>query len=169
MNIIAPPNTPLALKRYGGKPQKSFTIHSMSHVPFCVQMRDKADANTLRTTLLSFEKLDNAVLFACLLENHRTHTKSWPSPNIEDVYSMFLMADEMKLSETPDELIIQPWQLPELHDYCRDNLIDMLYIKNISKTNKFTYNVMGQLARIDADISVYMNMYDRLYNLSHDM
>jgi hypothetical protein len=73
-----------------------------------------------------------------------------------------------EVPEHPSELIIQPWKVTELHDYCRNNVIDLLHIKSIEKKTPYTYNVVGQLARIDADISVYMNMYDRLYNMTSD-
>jgi len=163
--IIAPrPPTVARSKGYGNK-KKCYTIHNVQNNPFCVQMRQD-NIDDLRTTLLSFEETRCAVMFACMLENHRAHTKHWPSPNIEDVYSMFLMSSEVP--EHPSELIIQPWKVTELHDYCRNNVIDLLHIKSIEKKTPYTYNVVGQLARIDADISVYMNMYDRLYNMTSD-
>lgn len=146
----------------GNNKHQVYTIHQRAGDAFCLQLR-RPTSDVLKTTLVAFDRTTDATLFACMLENHRAHTKSWPKTNFDDLNTMFMLSNDLTLPAYPMDLRIQQWNFYDLNMYCMTNLLDLLRLKSVEKTNNSTYNVQGELMRIDTDISYQVRVYNDLY------
>jgi len=125
--------------------------------------KQNADAPSLKTTIIAFDKHENATMFACMLESHKSHTKSYPTTCTGDINTLFELHGDLTLPEYPSELQIHPWNLYDLNSYCMRNIIDLLHLKKIEKTNNNTYTINGELIHIEPDITYQVKVYDKLF------
>ena len=146
-------------------PIKTSKVHCIKHVNLVSVQRDVG--NELRTMVLAFQRKENAVLMAYILENHRNNTKDWPDMRIGHNKNIDLHITENKLKRTvhPELLSIEDWEFDDLKEYCLQNMLDIYLLKNM-KMNKMYNNINmgGVLVQLEREIQYYMDIYNSKYN-----
>ena len=150
---VIPPK-PWSQMAPGNKP--AYTIHDVTQRAFTVHLPVSKEYIT-KTTMVSFEKHDDAMRMARLLECHKAVTKDWPSTIFDDAFSLDLYVWENK-NIFVDELYVHKWNFDVLNGYCMDNIVDLIYIKNLTEKNgKISF--MSDRIRLDMDHSFYVNRF----------
>lgn len=160
--LLPPPTRPIVPKKDYGKKRNIYTIHDTNDNAFCLQMQ-QSSTQQLKTTLVSFNKRKDALLYACMLESHKAQTKSWPDPTMGEDMRMFVMANDLNMSTVPSELYIKSWDNIALKMFCMRHIVDLLFLKTVEKTNNNTINIEGSIIKIDSDPALYIEVYNELY------
>ena len=123
--------------------------------------------NIEKTTILSFTKKTDAIIVSAMLENHFVETKEWPENLLSQDSGLFLMSNDMNEFTRLAYLEISSWNFLKFNQFCVDNLIDYLLISDISKMNKETFNIKGQLITIaDNEVLHCADILNKIYDKS---
>lgn len=161
LNIPSRPIINLSNNHY-----KSKKIHIIKNngKTFTVQI-NKEDKQA--TTILSFARKIDAIKIGSMLENHYLLTKDWPETILNPNSGLFLISNDIVDNVNLMYLDISTWNFNDFNTYCMNNLIDYLYIHNITQVRNDAYSITGQLVRIaDSQLIECADILNKIYDKS---
>lgn len=165
---VPPPKVPKSRGR--GKiiqlEQYAYTIHDASRRAFAVQIpRDRStiteSATITKTAIVSFASKNHAAYMVQLLESHKAINKEWPCTVFDDDFKLnFQTWGERRL--LIGELDVMKWKFGDLKSYCVDNIMDMMFIKDIEENNK-ELCIKSDLIRLDMEPYFYASKFTEMF------
>lgn len=124
------------------------------------RLHDEVSSFLTKTTIVSFAEKDHAFKLASLLEAHKAANQEWPTTVFDDGFKLQILT----LNSVPlltGELSIVKWDLSDLRMYCIDNIIDMMYIKDMEDTGK-SLRITSDLVRLDMTKDFYIAKFTEM-------
>ena len=151
---------------------KIYTISDRQCKPYTIQISKSHEKPELtKTTLIAFRNETDAFEMAYLLETHKRNRNEWPNNIFETATnSGFSLYGDIRNIQNVSlvELKIENWTDNTLQNYCAKNILDVLYIYELDKTEQNKYTIKGQLHKIEADIQYYIQILNNKINQEDD-
>lgn len=154
MITAAPPKRPITKPPVNQRDRKYYTIHSHPNNAFALRLKDD-----IRTAVVGFRDLNDAVLIGAMIETHLIEKKEWP----DTTNAGNLILPEGRLSQL-SYIFIRQWEFDELKLECTKNILDMISVDEVLK-KKLSYSFEGNLFRFDATEDFYKNRFDEIYEM----
>lgn len=152
MLTTAPPAPPKSAVRTNQKPRKYFTIHSNRNNAFTLKINED-----IRTAIVGFRDIDDAVSISNMIETHYIEKKEWPDTSQAGT----LILPEGRLKELV-HVFIRQWDFDDLKLECTRNVLDMISVDEILK-KKSSYSFSGSLFKFSAPPEFYQNRFSELF------
>lgn len=152
--ISAPPRRPITKLPVNQKNRKYYTLHSNPNNAFALRLNDD-----IRTAIVGFRDVNDAVLIGAMIETHLIEKKEWP-----DTTSVGqLILPEGRLTQLV-YVFLREWEFDELKLECTKNILDMISVDEVLK-KKMSYSFEGNLFRFEAPEDFYRNRFDEIYEM----
>ena len=155
MATIAPPVTPLHRLPTAQTSRKYYTLHSNKNNAFTLRLNDD-----VRTAIVGFKEVDDAVAMGNMMETHYIHYKEWP--DTFEPGNLILPAGRM------DDLVhifIRVWAFDDLKYECTSNFLDLISIDSLAPNKSTAYSLNGNFYKFTADDDFYRNRIRELYEM----
>ena len=154
MLTALPPVRPVTRTPTNQKGRKYYTIHSNENNAFTLRVNDD-----IRTAMVGFRNVDDAVLIGSMIETHFIENKEWPE--MANVGALVL--PQNRLSELV-YIFVRQWDFDELKLECTRNILDLISVDEIVNNN-VKYSITGDLYSLDAPYDFYKNRFDEIYEI----
>ena len=150
---IAPPKTPRNRTRVrsGGKFQ--WTIHNHPNHAFSIRMNENS-----QTALVSFKRVEDAVLVGRMIEKHYIMQKEWPETEGQ------LMLPSVSKDSPLEFLFCRRWDLEDLKIECTKNILDMVSVDGIINKKNGNFSLTGNVYKFEAPPDFYRVRFEELYD-----
>ena len=129
-----------------------FTIHKGDNTVYAA----KPTSDLVMVSVVAFNKEQDAVLIASMLEEYKRKNGEWP-PLISD--------DPVWLPTSSPELLeleIIKWDKDELGVYCVSNILDLITISSVDN-NLGGYKITGDTYRFEMPLDSYQALFNSKY------
>ena len=150
--ISAPPTRPRLNARTNQKPRYYYTIHSNRNNAFTLKINDD-----LRTAVVGFREVEDAVTISTMIETHYIEKKEWP--DMTQVGTLILPEGRF---DNLVHVFIRQWEFDELKVECTRNILDMISVDQILK-KKASYSFAGSLYKFEGSPEFYQNRFNELF------
>jgi len=150
--ISTPPARPRVSMRTNQKPRYYYTIHSNRNNAFTLKINDD-----LRTAVVGFREIEDAVTISSMIETHYIEKKEWP--DMSQIETLIL--PEARL-ENLAHVFIRQWEFDDLKLECTRNILDMISVDQILK-KKSSYSFSGNVFQFSAPPEFYQNRFNELF------
>jgi hypothetical protein len=151
----APPVKPKVAQRTNQRPRNYWTIHSHPNDAFTLKIND-----TVRTSVVGFQEIDDAIFIGKMLETYFMSHKEWP--DTKQVGALILPT--ARTGDVLNHIYIQKWDFDDLKVTCTKNFLDMVSVDSIVKS-KNGYSFSGKLFKFEAEPDFYRFRIGELYTL----
>lgn len=151
MLTAAPPARPQSAARTNQKARKYYTIHSNLNNAFTLRLNED-----VRTAVVGFRDLDDAVLIGTMIETHFVEKKEWP----DTTRTGTLVLPEGRLANLV-HIFIRQWDFDDLKLECTKNILDMISVDEIARKST-SYSFEGSLFKFEATPEFYMKRFNEL-------
>lgn len=154
MLTAAPPARPRPAVQTNQKPRRYYTIHSNINNAFTLKINDD-----VRTAVVGFRELTDAVMIGTMIETHFVEKKEWP----DTTKTGTLILPEGRLEDLA-HIFIRQWDFDDLKMECTKNVLDMISVDGILK-KKSSYSFSGNLYRFEAPFEFYQKRFNELLEM----
>jgi hypothetical protein len=152
MATATPPVRPRVMLPTDQTGRKYYTIHSNRNNAFTLKLNED-----VRTAIVGFVKIDDAVRVGNMIETYYIEKKEWP-----DLYgAQDLMLPEGRL-EGLSHIFVQQWEFDELKLTCTSNFLDFISVEKLTPRNS-SYSLSGDVFTFDASPEFYRERISELY------
>lgn len=134
------------------KSRVHYTIHSSPNFAFTLKSNEN-----VKTSLVSFKNLDNAVLMGRMIEAHFYVENELPDTRTGNTLILPSPDDFEELTQ----IYIQSWEFEELKLYCTKNILDNLCVNSITNS-KSGFSLNGDMLRFSAPSEFYRLRFEEL-------
>ena len=152
MLTAAPPTRPVSKLPVNQRDRIYYTIHSHPNNAFTLKINDD-----IRTAVVGFRELEDAVLISTMIETHFLEKKEWP----DTTHAGTLVLPEGRLEDLT-HIFIRQWEFDDLKLECTKNVLDMISVDEILK-RKLSYSFAGSLFKFQATDDFYRARFDEIY------
>jgi hypothetical protein len=152
--ISAPPKRPIIKPLADRADRKYYTIHSHRNNAFTLRLRDD-----IRTAVVGFRDLNDAVLIGAMIETHLLEKKEWP----DTTSAGNLILPEGRLTRL-SHIFIRQWDFDDLKLECTKNILDMISVDEVLK-RKLSYSFEGSLFKFEGSEDFYKNRFNEIYEM----
>lgn len=152
MATIAPPARPRVKMPTAQTGRKYYTIHSNNNNAFGLKLNED-----VRTAIVGFAELDDAVRIGNMIETYFIERKEWPDTQIPG--SLILPNGRL---EDLVHIFIQKWEFDDIKVNCTRNFLDFISVERIIPNNS-AYSLNGNRYTFDAPTDFYRARLAELY------
>lgn len=152
MATIAPPARPRVQIPTAQTRRKYYTIHSNNNNAFGLKLNED-----VRTAIVGFAELDDAVRIGNMIETYFIERKEWPDTQIPG--SLILPTGRL---EDLVHIFIQKWEFDDIKVNCTRNFLDFICVERIVPNNS-TYSLNGNRYIFEAPTDFYRERLTELY------
>jgi hypothetical protein len=151
MATAAPPARPITRLPTAQRGRRYYTLHSNNNNAFSLKLNDN-----VRTAIVGFRELGDAVQIGAMIETHFIHLNEWPETNMPGP----LVLPSSRLSEL-NHIFIRNWAADELKFECTNNFLDLISVDSLD-----TNMLNGNFITLEATDDFYRERIRQLYELA---
>ncbi len=156
MATIAPPAPPRVQLPTAQTKRKYYTIHSNNNNAFALKLNEN-----VRTAIVGFKDVDDAVQIGSMIETHFLRYKEWP--DIQSPGNLVLPAPAVS---NLANIFIRVWMFDDLKLECTNNFLDLISVDSILSPKFAVHSLNGDFFTFTADDDFYRNRIRELYDMT---